>query len=163
MTSLELHKKNKKHVGVVNLKNKYLFENTRKKNNHLKTIKLTLFTLFKEQKINLSVLTHMVLTDDFVIIPRLHRYPRSAKPFGLRNHGTNPRWRWFFYFKQNPTILRSFGPKSDDFKIFEVEERLFKILRWKLDFFEKNKILKILGQKPTERNFFENFEKFRKK
>ena len=114
--------------------------------------------LYTWSHINLSVLTHMVLTDDFVIIPRLRRYPRSAKPFGLRNHGTNPRWRWFFYFKQNPTILRSFGPKSDDFKISEVGERLFKILRWKLDFFEKNKFLRILGQKPTKQEFW-NFRK----
>jgi hypothetical protein len=116
-------------------------------------------------KINLSVLTHMVLTDDFVIIPRLRRYPRSAKPFGLRDHGTNPWWRMTdgdFLVQTKSDDFRSFGPKSDDFKISEVGERLFKILRWKLDFFEKNKILKILGQKPTERNFFENFEKFRK-
>ena len=106
------------------------------------------------------MLTHMVLTDDFVIIPR---YPRSAKPFGLRDHGTNPRWMTVIFLLQtkNPNF-RSFGPKSDDFKISEVGKRLFKILRWKLDFFEKNNFLRIFGEKPTKRefwNFQKNFEK----
>ena len=41
---------------------------------------------------------------------------RSEKPFG---HRTNPR-KMIFHYEQNPTILRSFGPKSDDFKISEV-------------------------------------------
>ena len=88
--------------------------------------------------------------------------PEVRSPSGFETTEQNPRWRWFFYFKQNPTIFRSFGPKSDDFKISEVGERLFKILRWKLDFFEKNNFLRILGQKPTKRefwNFRKNFEK----
>ena len=90
--------------------------------------------------------------------------PEVRSPSGFETTGTNPRWRWFFYFKLQTKSddFRSFGPKSDDFKISEVGKRLFKILRWKLDFFGKNIFLRILGQKPTKRefwNFRKNFEK----